>query len=304
METVKNSYPVIREAKVINTTDPEKLGRIQLKVYPELAEIADSDCPWAFPHTSGIHGKSFGVPLIGQLISCVVFNRYWNEITFLPFNITKPEEHIFDKWIDKQCSKIKDIEVDPEEEHLIVEQYEDDFSVFHDTKNNQHGFLHSTGTYVMIDKEGTVYIESVKNLMLHNDDDSVLISVDSKSGNIGLETKGNVNEIVEKDVNWNIKGNIKDTINENVDTDIKKNWTVKIGGDFKVSVDGDAEFVSTRSGKLKIGNAIDTLGAMGKAVLEGLMSLHVEGSPTAQTAAVWAAQTITPIMVKWNNVFN
>jgi hypothetical protein len=35
----------LREAKVINTTDPEELGRIQLKVSPELAEIPDADCP-------------------------------------------------------------------------------------------------------------------------------------------------------------------------------------------------------------------------------------------------------------------
>jgi hypothetical protein len=63
MKTIPNSYPLLRESKVINTTDPEELGRIQLKVYPELAEIPDADCPWAFPASGGIHGQSFGLPL-------------------------------------------------------------------------------------------------------------------------------------------------------------------------------------------------------------------------------------------------
>jgi hypothetical protein len=71
MKIIPSSFPILREAKVLDTTDPEELGRIQLKVYPELAEIPDADCPWCFPQTGGIHGKSFGVPLKGQLISCI-----------------------------------------------------------------------------------------------------------------------------------------------------------------------------------------------------------------------------------------
>jgi hypothetical protein len=191
MKPIRNSYPIWREAKVINTTDPEELGRAQLKVYPELSEISDADCPWCFPHTSGVHDKSFGLPLVGKKISCVVWNRYWNEITFLPFSITNPTGHLFDDWMKNQRPEVADMEINPEEEHLVVEQFEDDFSMFHDTKNNQHGFLHSTGIYGVINKDGSVWFQSIKKFTFHNKDSSLFIEADSDSGNITVKTKGN-----------------------------------------------------------------------------------------------------------------
>jgi hypothetical protein len=189
MKVIHNSFPIFREAKVINTTDPENLGRIQLKIYPELSEIADTDCPWCFPHTGGVHGKSFGVPLVEQLVTCVVWNRYFNEITFLPFNITNPTEHLFDNWMENQRSEVADMETDPEEEHFIVEQFEDDFTVFHDTKNSQHGFLHPTGTYLTVNKDGSIWVQSVKKCTFHNKDSDLIFEVDSDTGNIAFKTK-------------------------------------------------------------------------------------------------------------------
>ena len=135
-------YPILREAKVLDTTDPEDLGRIQLKIYPELTDVPDADCPWCFPHTGGVHGKSFSKPLVDQLISCVVWNKYWCEISFLPFNITDPTKHLFGDFMEKVRPLLKDVPTDPEEEHFAVERYEDDFSEFHDTKNKQHGWVH------------------------------------------------------------------------------------------------------------------------------------------------------------------
>jgi hypothetical protein len=207
MKAIPNSYPVIREARVVNTTDPEELGRIQLRVYPELAEInPDSDLPWCFPHTGGVHGKSFGVPLVDQLITCVVWNRYWNEITFLPFNITKPTEHLFDNWIKNQRPKVVDMEKDPEEEHLVVEQFEDDFTVFNDTKNNQHGFLHPTETFSIINKDGGIWTQSVKKYTFHNKESDLFFEANSDNGDITSRTKGNQRGVIDKDMELHIKG--------------------------------------------------------------------------------------------------
>jgi len=157
MRAIPNSYPLLREAKVTSTNDPEKLGRIQLRVYPELAEITpESDLPWCFPFSGGIHGKSFRMPLTDQLVSCIIWNKYWNEITFLPFNITKPTEHLFDTFMSEVWPAGRGDLVDPEEQHLVVERYEDDFSEFHDTKNKQHGWIHSAGAHSSVSQEGKV----------------------------------------------------------------------------------------------------------------------------------------------------
>jgi hypothetical protein len=250
MKTVPNSYPLLREAHVVSASDPEKLGRIQLKVYPELAEIPDADCPWCFPHTGGVHGKSFGVPLVGQLITCVVWNRYWNEITFLPFNITKPTEHLFDKWKENQKPKITDMADDPEEEHFVVEEYEDGFTEFHDTKNNQHGFLHPKETYVTINKDGDIFMQSIKKLTFHNKDSDLMLEADSESRDITFKTKGGLDSTIDKDVKRTYKA--KETVEVTGDTSFnyKANWKVTISGNTEIKTTGNTKIES--SGTLDI----------------------------------------------------
>jgi len=245
MKTITHSYPLWREAKVINTTDPEELGRIQLKVYPELSDIPDDDCPWCFPQVGGVHGKSFGMPLVDQLISCIVWNRYWNEITFLPFNITKPTEHLFADWMKNQRPEVTDMETDPEEEHLVVEQFEDDFTVFHDTKNNQHGFLHPTGTYGVINKDGSVWFQSIKKYTFHNKNSDLFLEADSESGDVTFKTKGSVDETVDKDWKTTIKGKQTTEVTGDITVKGKANWKINITGNTEIKTTGNTKIEST-----------------------------------------------------------
>jgi hypothetical protein len=237
MKVIQNSYPIIREAKIVNTTDPEKLGRIQLRVYPELSEISpESDLPWCFPFTGGVHGKSFGVPLVNQLVSCIVWNRYWNEITFMPFNITKPTEHLFDDFIKNVRPLMKDVPVDPEEEHLIVDRHEDDFSEFHDTKNRQHGWVHPSGAHVTINNLGNIFLWLIKLLTVHNGDDTIILKVNSEDqsvcfyqkGKFESETDGIVSIKIHKtktiEVGKAVSDIFHDTYSQTVDKDVTKTF--------------------------------------------------------------------------------
>jgi len=219
-------YPLLREAKVVNSTDPKKLGRIQLKVLPELAEIPNNDCPWCLPTSGGVHGKSFGLPLKDQLVSCIVWNKFWNEISFFPFVITEPTKHLFDDWVKNQRSNITDMKDNPEEEHLVVEQYDDDFNTFHDSKNNQHGFLHSSGTYGLVKKDGSAYIQSVKKCVFHNKTSDLIIEINSENGSISLKTKGDVK--VESSGALNIKSNGPCNIESTAMTTVKGSSMVVI----------------------------------------------------------------------------
>jgi hypothetical protein len=268
MKTTRNVYPILREAKVISAADPEKLGRVQLKVYPELSDIPDDDCPWCFPHTGGIHGKSFGVPLTDQVITCVVWNRYWNEITFLPFTITKPAGHLFDDWMKNQRTEIGDMETDPEEEHLAVEHFEDDFTVFHDTKNKQHGFLHSSGTYALIDKDGGIHLNSVKELILHDAEGNVECTVNAQNGDIRLKIKGKYDKEIGGEQNSENKDNVTDIY--------KKDWTISVEGNLTANVTGTAVIKS--EGEATVESA-ETL------IIKGMTMLQLKGESVAMNGA-------------------
>jgi hypothetical protein len=285
MKTIPNSYPILREGKIISTTDPEKLGRVQIKVYPELSEIPDADTPWCFPFSGGIHGKSFGVPLKDQLISCIVWNKYWNEITFLPFNITKPTEHLFDKWKDERKPKITDMADDPEEEHFVVEEYEDGFTAFHDTKNSQHGFLHPKEMFVMINKDGDIFMQSIKKLTFHNKDSDLFLEADSETGDVTFKTKGGADGTVDKDWNSLIKGTLTEEAGKDVTQTYKAKQTGEVTGDatfdykanWKVTVTGNTEIRTTGDTKIESSETMNVKSS-GPCTVESSAMTTVKGS--------------------------
>ena len=234
-------YPLFREAIVTSVEDPEELGRVQLRVLPELSEHEEAYLPWCFPESSGIHGKSFGLPQVGQAVSCIVWTKLWCEITYLPMVIRKPKEHPFQDWMDNQRSLLDDMANDPEEKDLVVKQYSDDFSEYHDVGNSEHGFVHPSGTYVSIDKDGTAWMKGVKELHLHDGDENFEAVIDFTSGDITLTTKGKQEKTVEGDATQTYKGK----------------WSVSVTGDASIESKGAVNIKATSSCKVEASSEVN-----------------------------------------------
>lgn len=244
-------YPLFREAIVTSVEDPEELGRIQLRVLPELSEHEESDLPWCFPESSGIHGKSFGLPQVDQAVSCIVWTKLWCEITYLPMVIRKPKEHPFQDWMDNQRSLIDDMANDPEEKDLVVEQYSDDFSQYHDVGNSEHGFVHPSGTYVSVDKDGTAWMKGVKELHLHDGDGNFEAVIDFTSGDIKLTSKGKQEKTIEGDVKEIIKGKQEVEVDQDSEFTVKGKWKVSVTGDASIESKGAVNIKATSSCKVE-----------------------------------------------------
>lgn len=234
-------YPLFREAIITSVEDPEELGRIQLRVLPELSEHEESDLPWCFPESTGIHGKDFGMPQVGQAVSCIVWTKLWCEITYLPMVIRKPKEHPYQDWMDNQRSLIDDMANDPEEKDLVVKQYSDDFSEYHDVGNSEHGFVHPSGTYVTIDKDGTAFMKGVKELHVHDGDGNFEAVIDFTSGDIKLTTKGKQEKTVEGDATQTYKGK----------------WSVSVTGDASIESKGAVNIKATSSCKVEASSEVN-----------------------------------------------
>lgn len=234
-------YPLFREAIITSVEDPEELGRIQLRVLPELSEHEESDLPWCFPESTGIHGKDFGMPQVGQAVSCIVWTKLWCEITYLPMVIRKPKEHPYQDWMDNQRSLIDDMANDPEEKDLVVKQYSDDFSEYHDVGNSEHGFVHPSGTYVTIDKDGTAFMKGVKELHVHDGDGNFEAVIDFTSGDVTLTTKGKQEKTVEGDATQTYKGK----------------WNVSVTGDASIESKGAVNIKATSSCKVEASSEVN-----------------------------------------------
>ena len=234
-------YPLFREALVTSVEDPEELGRVQLRVLPELSEHEESDLPWCFPESTGVHGKDFGMPQVGQAVSCIVWTKLWCEITYLPMVIRKPKEHPYQDWMDNQRSLIDDMANDPEEKDLVVKQYSDDFSEYHDAGNSEHGFVHPSGTYVTIDKDGTAFMKGVKELHVHDGDGNFEAVIDFTSGDVTLTTKGKQETAVEGDATQTYKGK----------------WSVSVTGDASIESKGAVNIKATSSCKVEASSEVN-----------------------------------------------
>jgi hypothetical protein len=232
---MSDAYPLFREAEVISTGDPKDLGRIQLRIFPELADVPEGDLPWCFPMASGPHDGDFSTPLEKQWVYCAVWNKYWSEISFLPWCMPDPQKPKFKDFKDKHISKVKDYQGTPDVQHTVGSILEDGFVEFHDTKASQHGILHPKGTYTLINKDGEIFIYSVKKMTFHNTDDTVIATVDSESGDIELRTKGGIKETIDKNTDRTVKGKTEEKVtgsakHTSANTDIESQAPVGIKG--------------------------------------------------------------------------
>jgi hypothetical protein len=124
---------------------------------------------------------------------------------------------------------------DPEEEHFIVERYEDDFSEFHDTKNRQHGWVHPTGAHMTINDLGDIFLWLIKLLTVHNGDDSIILKVNPEdksvffyqAGKLESETDDLVSIKIHKTKTIEVDKDVTNKFNANESTEVVGNSSHK-----------------------------------------------------------------------------
>ena len=71
-------------AKVIDIDDTDKKGKIQIRILPELKDVANNDLPWAIPFSSYNSSSIFSNdPLeVGSIIRVLV-DKYWKRFYYI-----------------------------------------------------------------------------------------------------------------------------------------------------------------------------------------------------------------------------
>lgn len=157
-----------REGKVIDNNDPLKLGRVKVKVYPELSSILDSDLPWASPYNegtgtteeSGIHR----IPEIGAFVKIIVEDAYWQRFRYTT-NDYIPNLYIYPKFSEVIISEME-TQTYPQPQ---FQRYEDGTVTFHNTETGETGIYHNSGTYHFLDSEGNYFVNTAgKKIKIYN----------------------------------------------------------------------------------------------------------------------------------------
>ncbi len=156
-------------ARVINNNDAtlpdkKKLGRVQVRLIPEMEGIKEVDLPWARPFILPV-ANSYVTPEINDVVYVVSLDNFYKSLFYVgiaSFDNTRQQSSAY-QTVSQFASG--------EYPSLKVEQYKDGSCVFRDSNTGDIGVVHKTGTVVAIGGDGKVYIQ--------NDSGSLKESIDN-----------------------------------------------------------------------------------------------------------------------------
>lgn len=189
--------------EVMDVADPQKMGRIKVKVFGKLDDIPVDDMPWAYPgnnHTGGSDtgGGFYSVPKVGSLVS----------IKFDCGNLGHPEYFFLQNISNQLRDEIKG-------------SYTNAHSLIYDTITE--GFVKVYFTEqkgLMLDyKNSQINIRPDKSIIIQNASRNGIVEM-IDDGTMNITQANNINIIGEADLNVTITGNttIQTTGNTTIDT--------------------------------------------------------------------------------------
>lgn len=165
---MKDRNNKIRDAIVIDNLDPDELGGIKVRVYPELMDVEDIFLPWAYPLSSFTSetGESF-IPEIGSNIRVIIEDEYWQKLRYTNEGDFVPSKYIYKK-LDLSSISELDTQEYPQPK---FKRWEDGTVDFHNSDTGEHGTYHKSGSYVIFDKDGKIFINSPKIKIYNGSED-------------------------------------------------------------------------------------------------------------------------------------
>ena len=159
--------------EVVDIEDPQKIGRVKVKVFGKFDELENDAIPWAYPGNnisagSADGGSFFSVPKKGSIVS----------IKFDNGNIYYPE-YFFNQHLSQDARK--EIENSYENAHIIVYDTvtEGALKIFFTEEKGL--MLDYNGSQINIRPDNTIYLEHAGGKAIHIQENKISIGKESES---------------------------------------------------------------------------------------------------------------------------
>jgi hypothetical protein len=212
MIPIKLYYAEVIDNDDQNHDDGKKLGRIKVKVLPEMKDIKDSYLPWIRPFIQkGMSSSqySYHSPEVGDKIWVIFLDDYWKEGYYLWGAFI---DGFFDyASIESDLGNIAE-SIDTTYPNVKFYYTPDGSLFFLNTDTGDKGFLNSNGLYVIIDTDGKSYFYfKDQEHKFYNDNTEVYIQDDGKvtvttNNDIQINTDNIVFDL-KNDGTYKIEGN-------------------------------------------------------------------------------------------------
>lgn len=179
----------LKDALVISNNDPDKKGRIQIRVLPDAKDIKESSLPWA---------RNFFAYLSKS--KSVLNKKYFPKDSLIRVLVSQDDQsYYFLGGLDLQglydFSKINDIISNVSDagsvdyETIEFKLYENGTLWFQDNSNNNTGIIHSSGGYALFDGDGKLFIHTKNDSKIYDSNGNKIemansgINIEDKNGN-------------------------------------------------------------------------------------------------------------------------
>lgn len=189
----------LRKAIVIDNNDPDKKGKVQLRILPEMKDVDEDKLPWCFPfmpsHGGGENPVS-EIPENDDMVTAFIKDPSWIYIEYMA------ADYIEDKY---PYADFEDIVGDMTElgtqtyPNPQLRKYKDGSFSFHNTATGEHGFYNKNGSYCLFDVNGDVYVYSKDKVKIYDDHGNMIkttssgLEIEDKSGNTIVMSSTGVN---------------------------------------------------------------------------------------------------------------
>lgn len=137
------------EAVVISNEDPDRTGKVQIRIEPELTDVPENDLPWAVPFISEASSSTVQkqVLVVGSVV-WVLVDPLWQRFYYLGNKYF--EAHFYFSQVQSSLSALN---VDTTYKDLKFTLFEDGSLSFQNVSTGDCGCVHVTGSYVLINKD-------------------------------------------------------------------------------------------------------------------------------------------------------
>lgn len=178
---------MFRSAKVVNNNDENKLGKIQVRIYPELIDVDEEFLPWVDFYSNSLNGTSLDCgehtfPEIDSWVRVFVEDYPIFHRVKIISNDYVEGLYIYSK--SDGLKEIKDGETNLLENQTypqpIFKFYKDGTIQFHNTNTGESGTLYGDSSYQIKDKNGNFFSYSIKEQKFYNDNGYIKLTNDGK----------------------------------------------------------------------------------------------------------------------------
>lgn len=188
-----------RIAQVVDNRDPESLGRVKVRIFPEFETLEENALPWAEPMNeddSCMPGENVGTFRIPEENSFIVveIDSTWQEFHYSGRTPNRKREGVYQNIVNDLTGKVDVDATAPQPLHLM--RSKDGVIAYHNTDTGEMGIVGKNGTFVSFDSDGNVVLGSNGKSKLTFDGTTLTFEGATNSGTIALFDS--LKEILEK----------------------------------------------------------------------------------------------------------